>query len=65
MNDDDPREVLLLLKGEHRRLDAEIDLLRHSGNCDQLELARMKKRKLALKDEIQQLADRIVPDIIA
>ena len=65
MNDDDPREVLALLKDEHRRLDAEIEMLRVSGNCDQLELARMKKRKLALKDEIQQLADRIVPDIIA
>lgn len=65
MNDDDLRELLLLLKGEHRRLDAEIELLRVSGNSDQLELARMKKRKLALKDEIQQLADRIIPDIIA
>ena len=65
MNDDDPREVLALLKAEHRRLDEEIELLRISGNCDQLELARMKKRKLALKDEIQQLSDRIVPDIIA
>ena len=65
MNDDDPREVLALLKVEHRRLKDEIELLRMSGNCDQLELARMKKRKLALKDEIQQLADRIIPDIIA
>jgi hypothetical protein len=65
MNDDDPREVLALLKAEHRRLDREIDLLRISGNCDQLELARMKKRKLALKDEIQVLTDRIIPDIIA
>ena len=65
MNDDDPRELLALLKVEHRRLDEEIDLLRMSGNCDQLELARMKKRKLALKDEIQQLADGIIPDIIA
>ena len=65
MNDDDPREVLAFLKDEHRRLDTEIELLRHSGNCDQLELARMKKRKLVLKDEIQALADRIVPDIIA
>ena len=65
MNDDDPREVLALLKGEHRRLDNEIELLRQSGNCDQLELARMKKRKLHLKDEIQVLSDRIVPDIIA
>ena len=65
MNDDDPREVLAMLKAEHRRLDGEIELLRSSGNCDQLELARMKKRKLALKDEIQQLSDRIIPDIIA
>jgi len=65
MNDDDPREVLALLKAEHRRLDEEIELLRTTGNCDQLELARMKKRKLSLKDEIQQLANRIVPDIIA
>ena len=65
MNDDDPREVLALLRAEHRRLDQEIELLGQSGNCDQLELARMKKRKLTLKDEIQQLADRIIPDIIA
>jgi hypothetical protein len=65
MNDDDPREVLQLLKAEHRRLDEEIELLRSSGNCDQLELARMKKKKLALKDEIQILNDRIIPDIIA
>lgn len=65
MNDDDPREVLAILKAEHRRLDEEIELQRLSGNCDQLELARMKKRKLALKDEIQQLSNQIVPDIIA
>ena len=65
MNDDDPREVLALLKAEHRRLDEEIELLRNTGNCDQLELARMKKRKLTLKDEIQQLSNRIIPDIIA
>ena len=65
MNDDDPVEVLAILKAKHRRLDGEIELLRVSGNCDQLELARMKKRKLALKDEIQQISDRIIPDIIA
>jgi hypothetical protein len=65
MNDDDPREVLALLKAEHRRLDQEIELLRTTGNCDQLELARMKKKKLALKDEIQLLSDHILPDIIA
>jgi hypothetical protein len=65
MNDDDPRELLALLKAEHRRLDQEIELLRIAGNCDQLELARMKKKKLALKDEIQLISDRIIPDIIA
>ena len=65
MNDDDPRELLALLKAEHRRLDQEIEMLRTTGNCDQLELARMKKKKLALKDEIQLISDRIVPDIIA
>ena len=65
MNDDDPRELLTLLKAEHRRLDQEIELLRTTGKCDQLELARMKKKKLALKDEIQLISDRIIPDIIA
>ena len=65
MNDDDPIEYMALLKSEHRRLDLEIDLARLSGNCDQMELARMKKRKLVLKDEIAALADHMVPDIIA
>jgi len=65
MNDDDPRQVVELLKAEHRRLDEEICALREQGAADQLEIARLKKRKLLLKDEIQILNDRIVPDIIA
>jgi hypothetical protein len=65
MNDDDPRQVMELLKAEHRRLDEEITALRLAGTIDQLEIARLKKRKLLLKDEIQQLGDRIIPDIIA
>ena len=65
MNDDDPRQVVELLKAEHRRLDEEINALREQGAADQLEIARLKKRKLLLKDEIQVLNDRIVPDIIA
>ena len=65
MNDDDPRQVVELLKAEHRRLDEEITALRDQGTLDQLEIARLKKRKLLLKDEIQQLTDRIIPDIIA
>lgn len=65
MNDDDPRQVVELLKAEHRRLDEEIEALRENGMADQLEIARLKKRKLLLKDEIQLLNDRIIPDIIA
>ena len=65
MNDDDPAELLAVLKAEHRRLDAEIDVMRAAGNCDQMELARMKKRKLGLKDQIIQLEDQLVPDILA
>jgi hypothetical protein len=65
MNDDDPRQVVELLKAEHRRLDEEIAALRENGAIDQLEIARLKKRKLLLKDEIQVLTDRIIPDIIA
>ncbi len=65
MNDDDPRQILMLLKAEHRRLDDEIEALRAAGSIDQIEIARLKKRKLMLKDEIAALADRIVPDILA
>ena len=65
MNDDDPRQILILLKAEHRRLDEEIDGLLASGSIDQIEIARLQKRKLMLKDEIAALADKIVPDILA
>ncbi len=65
MNDDDPRQILVLLKAEHRRLDQEIEALRAAGSVDQIEIARLKKRKLMLKDEIAALADTIVPDILA
>lgn len=65
MNDDDPAAVLVLLRTEHRQLDAQIEQLRLAGTADQMEMARLKKRKLRLKDEIEQLSDSIVPDIIA
>ncbi|MEO7813883.1 MAG: DUF465 domain-containing protein [Sphingomicrobium sp.] len=65
MNDDDPRQILELLKNEHRLLDEEIEALLAAGSADQLEIARLKKRKLMLKDEIAQLNDKIVPDILA
>jgi len=65
MNDDDPRQILALLKAEHRRLDDQIEALRAAGSVDQIEIARLKKRKLMLKDEIAVLADRIIPDLLA
>nr|WP_207791346.1 YdcH family protein [Sphingosinicella soli] len=50
---------------EHRDLDAAIDAIRALPSSDQLQLARMKKRKLRLKDEIEMLRDQLQPDIIA
>lgn len=65
MNDADATEELELLKAEHRRLDGQIQAMTDQGTGDQLELARLKKRKLRLKDRIQQILDSSVPDIIA
>lgn len=53
------------LKSEHRDLDAAIEALRGMASPDQLQVARLKKRKLRLKDEIAKLEDMRVPDIIA
>lgn len=53
------------LRSEHRDLDAAIEALAGSGVPDQLQIARLKKRKLRLKDEIALLEDRLIPDIIA
>jgi hypothetical protein len=56
---------LVRLRMEHRDLDSAIDALRGTAAPDQLQLARLKKRKLRLRDEIAQLEDRLIPDIIA
>ena len=64
----DKKDVQARLKAlmqEHRDLDAAIDALRVLPSSDQLQLARLKKRKLRLKDEITQLSDLLWPDIIA
>ncbi|MEZ5654393.1 MAG: DUF465 domain-containing protein [Sphingobium sp.] len=64
----DPEDVMRrieLLKQEHRDLDSAISALAESGSTDQLQLARLKKRKLSLRDEIVQLEDSLIPDIIA
>lgn len=59
------RVRLAQLRQEHRDLDAAIDALLASGNPDQLQLTRMKKRKLSLRDLITKIEDELLPDIIA
>ncbi len=56
---------LELLRQEHRDLDAAIGALVESGAMDQLQVARLKKRKLALRDQMSMLEDLLIPDIIA
>jgi hypothetical protein len=59
------RARLASLRTEHRDLDSAIDALLAMPAPDQLRLARLKKRKLRLKDEISLLEDALIPDIIA
>jgi hypothetical protein len=56
---------LVRLRTEHRDLDSAIEALLAVPAPDQLQIARLKKRKLRLKDEIAQLEDHLIPDIIA
>ena len=65
MNHDQPGLDLATLKAEHRSLDEQIHLLEAESGADQLEIARLKKRKLRLKDQIQLIIDSNIPDIIA
>lgn len=58
-------ERLVALEVEHRDLDSAIDLLIEAGRADDLQLRRFKKRKLQLKDQINQLKMQLVPDIPA
>ena len=67
MSDQEQTEIRLeyaKLKQDHTDFDAAINAMIATG-CDPLQIQRMKKKKLALKDKIAQLEDRIVPDIIA
>ena len=56
---------LAYLRMEHRDLDSAIEALRSTAGSDQLQLARLKKRKLRLRDEIAAIEDMLIPDIIA
>ncbi len=59
------RQKLEGLKSEHRDLDDVIARVTESGHFDQLQIQRLKKRKLKLKDEILRLESQLLPDIIA
>lgn len=59
------RAVLGRLKQEHRDLDGAINALEESGRADALQLKRLKKKKLFLRDEISRIEDELLPDIIA
>jgi hypothetical protein len=69
MNEAELRKKLELLRTEHRDLDAAIAALTEAGqtggSADQLQIARLKKRKLRLRDQIALIEDELLPDIIA
>ena len=65
VSEEELRKRLEMLRIEHRDLDAAIDALSDGGANDQLQIARLKKRKLKLKDQIALIEDYLIPDIIA
>jgi hypothetical protein len=62
---DDLQDELAALEREHRELDDEINRLVSTPPVDLLQIQRLKKKKLALKDQIQKIKSNILPDIIA
>ena len=72
-NDDEPSDEsdhaierrLSILREEHQDLDATVQALEERPQPDMLQVARLKKKKLALKDKIGRLEDMLMPDIIA
>ena len=65
MDEAQVRIRLAMLRTEHRDLDDAVAAIVATGSPDQLQLARLKKRKLRLRDEIAMLEDGLIPDIIA
>ena len=65
VTEEEMRKRLSTLRIEHRDLDAAISALIASDSQDQLQIARLKKRKLRLKDQIAIFEDYLTPDIIA
>jgi len=68
MNDEDERalrEQLARLQQEHRDLDTAIAALAFAPSSDLIQVQRLKKRKLVLRDQIRRIDDQLTPDIIA
>lgn len=68
LTDDERMQIedrIAALETEHRDLDDVIARLAHDPVQDELQLRRLKKRKLMLKDTLARLRDRLIPDIIA
>ena len=74
MNDDEPgidveeaglRLRLAVMKQEHQDLDAAVGALERNAQPDQIQIARLKKKKLWLRDQIVRLEDLLTPDLIA
>lgn len=65
MNDEGYQHLLEQLRIEHRDLDDSINALRATAMPDQIQIARLKKKKLILKDRIMRLEDQLLPDITA
>ena len=68
-NDNGDKQALKILlqqlKADHRRIDAQISALRETDAVDMLKIGRTKKIKLIIKDKIENIQDRLTPDIIA
>ncbi|MGB3166536.1 MAG: DUF465 domain-containing protein [Alteraurantiacibacter sp.] len=65
MTEQEMTKRLAALRVEHRDLDIAISALEDSGGPSLLQVARLKKRKLLLRDQIAHLEDHLTPDIIA
>lgn len=65
LTEEELQKRLEILRVEHRDLDAAINALTEAGSTDQLQVARLKKRKLRIRDQMAVIEDNLLPDIIA
>ena len=65
MEEEDLAATLARLREEHRDLDTAIEALQNAPSSDILQIQRLKKRKLQLRDRISFIEDQLTPDIIA